>query len=84
MTGLKNWDEGRLMGGEVVTGRGPALSFGRGLAVESLYVVRGRWGRPWSGSGSGRRREERWCIGGWIFTELGSDLRVEGWGDMGR
>lgn len=37
---LKNVDLAKLAGGEIVTGRGPAMSFPRGLAIESAYVVR--------------------------------------------
>ena len=37
---LKNVDLAKLAGGEVQTGRGPVMSFPRGLAIESAYVVK--------------------------------------------
>ena len=82
LTGLKNWDEGRLMGGEVVTGRGPALSFGRGLAVESLYVVRASVGktlerqRQWTPEG--RAGLKVWIHGGISGRPVAEDFRKIG------
>lgn len=37
---LKNVDLAKLASGEVVVGRGPTMSFPRGLAIESAYVVK--------------------------------------------
>ncbi len=37
---LKNVDLAKLAGGEIVSGRGPTMSFPRGLAIESAYVVK--------------------------------------------
>ena len=37
---LKNVDLAKLSAGEVQTGRGPTMSFPRGLAIESAYVVK--------------------------------------------
>jgi hypothetical protein len=37
---FKNADLNKLASGEVLAARGPAMSFGRGLAVESAYVIR--------------------------------------------
>ena len=37
---LKNVDLAKLAAGEIVSGRGPTMSFARGLAIESAYVVK--------------------------------------------
>src|SRR5215469_2776301 len=37
---FKDADLNKLAGGAVLASKGPAMSFGRGLAVESVYVVR--------------------------------------------
>ena len=37
---LKNVDLAKLTAGEIQTGRGPVMSFPRGLAIESAYVVK--------------------------------------------
>lgn len=37
---LKNVDLAKLAAGEIQTGRGPVMSFPRGLAIESAYVVK--------------------------------------------
>ena len=37
---LKNVDLAKLAAGEIQTGRGPVMSFQRGLAIESAYVVK--------------------------------------------
>lgn len=37
---LKNADLAKLTAGEIQTGRGPVMSFPRGLAIESAYVVK--------------------------------------------
>ena len=37
---LKNVDLAKLSAGEVQTGRGPTMSFPRGLAIESAFVVK--------------------------------------------
>ncbi len=56
---LKNVDLAKLMAGEVVSGRGPTMSFQRGLAIESAYVVKAPLAktlelqRTWSPAGHG-------------------------------
>ena len=37
---FKDADLGKLAGGDVLASKGPAMSFARGLSVESAYVVR--------------------------------------------
>jgi hypothetical protein len=56
---LKNVDLAKLSAGEIVTGRGPTMTFQRGLAIESAYVVKApvaktlELQRNWSPAGQG-------------------------------
>ncbi len=56
---LKNVDLAKLAAGEVLTGRGPTMSFQRGLAIESAYMVKAPLAktlelqRQWSPAGHG-------------------------------
>jgi hypothetical protein len=59
---LKGVDLAKLSAGEVVTGRGPTMSFQRGLAIESAYCVKApvaktlELQRQWSPAGHGGLR----------------------------
>ena len=56
---LKNVDLAKLTAGEVLSGRGPTMSFQRGLAIETAYVVKAPLAktlelqRHWSPAGQG-------------------------------